>query len=71
MDSILVGTPPVFTTCPEDVVPNGMIDTSDMLFILSQYGCTVNCSADVDGDDAVSIADILAVLSLFGLNCPE
>jgi hypothetical protein len=70
LDSILVGTPPPpFVTCSEDVVPNGMIDISDILLILSQYGCTSECSADVNGDGAVTISDILTLLSMFGENC--
>ena len=71
LDSILVGTPPITTnTCPEDVVVNGIIDISDVLLILSQYGCLVNCQGDVDGDGAVTIVDVLQVLSMFGQNCP-
>jgi len=70
LDSILVGTPPdpVFT-CIEDVVPNGIIDTNDVLLILSQYGCLSGCSTDVNGDGAVTISDVLAVLSVFGQPC--
>lgn len=70
LDSILVGTPPdpVFT-CIEDVVPNGVIDTNDVLLILSQYGCLSGCSTDVNGDGAVTISDVLAVLSVFGQPC--
>ena len=71
LDSILVGTPPITTnTCPEDVVVNGIIDISDVLLILSQYGCLVNCQGDIDGDGAVTIVDVLQVLSMFGVNCP-
>tara|TARA_B110000459_G_scaffold94607_1_gene105686 strand:+ start:196 stop:1686 length:1491 start_codon:yes stop_codon:yes gene_type:complete len=70
LDSILAGTPPPpIVSCPEDVVPNGIIDINDILHILSQYGCMSGCSADVDGDGAVTISDVLAVLSLFGENC--
>ena len=70
LDSILAGTPPpTFVSCPEDVVPNGIIDINDILYILSQYGCMSGCSADVDGDGAVTISDVLAVLALFGENC--
>jgi len=70
LDSILAGTPPPPTaSCPEDVVPNGIIDINDILHLLSQYGCMSACSADVDGDGAVTISDVLAVLALFGENC--
>ena len=70
LDSILVGTPPdpVFY-CLEDVVPNNIIDTSDVLLMLSQYGCLSDCSTDIDGDDSVTISDVLAVLAVFGQPC--
>ena len=70
MDSILVGTPPdpVFY-CLEDVVPNNIIDTSDVLLMLSQYGCLSDCSTDINGDGAVSISDVLALLAVFGQPC--
>ena len=70
LDSILAGTPPPpIASCPEDVVPNGIIDINDILHLLSQYGCNSGCTADVDGDGAVTILDVLAVLALFGQNC--
>jgi hypothetical protein len=55
--------------CIGDVAPNGSIDISDILLILSQYGCLSECEVDVDGDGAVSISDILAVLAVFGETC--
>ena len=69
-DSILAGTPPgPVVTCIEDIVVNGIIDTADILMMLSQYGCENDCSADIDGDDAVSVSDIIALLALFGQPC--
>jgi len=56
--------------CLGDVVPNGSIDISDILLILSQYGCLSSCDTDVTGDGAVTISDVLAVLSVFGEFCP-
>ncbi|PCJ81043.1 MAG: hypothetical protein COA49_07000 [Bacteroidetes bacterium] len=71
IDSILVGTPPITTyTCPEDIVVNGIIDISDVLLILSQYGCIIDCQGDIDGDNIVTISDVLQILSMFGQNCP-
>ncbi len=55
--------------CLGDVATNGSIDISDILLILSQYGCLSECEADVDGDGAVSISDVLAVLAVFGETC--
>ena len=48
---------------------NGSIDISDVLFLLSQYGCLTECEADVDGDGTVSITDVLAILAVFGQTC--
>ena len=52
-----------------DIVLNGSIDISDVLFLLSQYGCLTECEADVDGDGTVSITDVLAILAVFGQTC--
>ncbi len=69
-DSILAGTPPgPIETCNEDIMINGVIDTNDVLMMLSQYGCANNCTADIDGDGTVSISDVLGLLSVFGLPC--
>ena len=69
-DSILAGTPPgPVVTCTEDIAVNGIIDTADILMMLSQYGCENDCSADIDGDDAVSVSDIIALLAVFGQPC--
>ena len=69
-DSILAGTPPIPDfTCVEDIVVNGIIDTSDILMMLSQYGCESGCSADINGDGAVTTSDVLALLAVFGQPC--
>ena len=55
--------------CTGDIVLNGSIDISDVLALLSQYGCLTECTADVDGDGTVSITDVLALLAVFGQTC--
>ena len=42
-----------------------------MLEILGQFGCDINCFADVDADGAVTVSDVLSVLSVFGEPCPN
>jgi hypothetical protein len=45
------------------------VSVEDMLFLLSDFGCVSNCAADVDLDNAVTIADLLQLLSAFGEPC--
>ncbi len=69
-DSILAGTPPDLDfTCVEDIVVNGIIDTNDILMMLSQYGCISGCSADINGDGVVTTTDVLFLLAVFGTPC--
>jgi hypothetical protein len=42
-----------------------------VLEILGQFGCAMNCFADVDADGAVTVSDVLSVLSVFGEPCPN
>ena len=42
---------------------------ADVLALLSEFGCLETCEFDVDGDEAISVADVLIVLSAFGQNC--
>ena len=57
--------------CPADVNNNGAIEVSDVLDVLSEFGCASGCSPnfDLDGDDSITVADILLVLSAFGEIC--
>ena len=56
--------------CPEDINGNGTVEVSDVLLLLSDFGCTADCTgADVDGDGAVSVTDILLLLAAFGDEC--
>ena len=39
--------------------------------VKSLNGCTSNCLADVDGDGAVTVSDLLdGILAAFGQACP-
>ena len=55
--------------CLEDLNGNGSIDVGDVLLILSEFGCDVDCTVDVTGDGFVTVDDVLLVLSLFGEDC--
>ena len=42
----------------------------DVLAVLSEFGCAnTNCLYDIDGDNAVTVNDVLMVLSAFGNPC--
>jgi len=55
--------------CPEDINGDGAVTVSDVLDVLSDFGCLTECASDVDGDGAVSVSDVLTVLSAFGQPC--
>ena len=57
--------------CPEDVTQDGAVTVSDVLAVLSGFGCMLpmECPNDVDSDDAVTVNDVLLVLSAFGADC--
>jgi hypothetical protein len=40
-----------------------------LLLVLADFGCVSGCSSDVDGDSAVSVADLLGLLAVFGAVC--
>ena len=44
-----------------DLTGDGVV-VWNMLYLLSDFGCVTDCNADVDLDDAVTIADLLPLL---------
>ena len=47
-----------------------MVEVSDVLLLLSDFGCNTECSvADINGDGNVSVADVLLLLAAFGEAC--
>jgi len=66
-----VDSPPeVGSTCPEDLVEDGLITVADVLEVLAEYGCMQNCNSDVNADGYVTVSDVLAVIAVFGNTCP-
>ena len=55
--------------CPLDLNGDAVITVSDVLTVLSEFGCDTNCEADITGDGAVTVSDVLALLSGFGTAC--
>lgn len=56
-------------SCPADYNQDFAVTTADLLMLISQYGCTVNCSTDLNGDDAVSVDDLMLFLIAFVTGC--
>ncbi len=55
--------------CPADVDGSGVVDTADLLRLLTSWGaCPAEdpCPADIDGDGRVGVADLLALLQTWG-----
>ena len=57
--------------CPGDWNNDGIISVSDMLLVLSEFGCDEGCNYDMSDDGSVTTSDILQMLALFGSSCPE
>lgn len=55
--------------CAVDLDSDGVVGTSDVMLILSEFGCSANCAFDLDGDTSVGVSDVLALLSQFGETC--
>ena len=59
---------PCAVPCPADADASGVVDVSDILYIVGAWGSSDE-SADVNGDGIVSVSDILEVVSSWG-PCP-
>ena len=68
IDNVVVGSPGN-AGCPEDVDNDGFVTVSDVLSVLSEFGCTVGCLYDLNFDGVVGITDILDILAAFGNEC--
>lgn len=56
-------------TCWGDFNGDGERNITDMLILLSNFGCLQDCIADMNGDDIVSTDDLLLFLGVFGQPC--
>ena len=56
--------------CTGDFDTNGIVDITDLLFFLAEYGCSQDCgSVDIDNNGLVDVGDLLFFLSVFGNPC--
>ena len=56
-------------TCLGDFDQDSFVAVSDLLVLLSEFGCFSNCSGDLNDDDSVSTPDLLLFLGLYGVQC--
>lgn len=52
-----------------EISGDGVVNTTDLLMIVAEYGCTDSCLSDLDGSGTVGVADILTVLGNLGMTC--
>ncbi len=55
--------------CAGDVSDDGVVNTTDLLLVLGNWGDCDGCAADVDGDGTVDTVDLLLLLGAWG-PCP-
>jgi hypothetical protein len=56
--------------CSADLNNDNSITVSDLLLVLSEFGCVISCEGtDVNGDGLTTVSDLLEILSVFGTIC--
>ena len=57
--------------CPEDLDNDGLVNVNDILLLLGEFGCAVDCTFDVNGLNGVDVTDFLLLLGAYGQPCPN
>ncbi len=55
--------------CLGDYDHDGFRTTSDLLTLLSEFGCLSGCTTDLNEDGIINAADVLTLLSVYGTFC--
>jgi len=55
--------------CNEDLNSDGIVSIHDLLYLLSEFGCSSSCEYDVNQDGFVTVDDLLKILGFFGNTC--
>ena len=55
--------------CHEDLNSDGIVSIHDLLYLLSEFGCSSLCEYDVNQDGFVTVDDLLKILGFFGNTC--
>ena len=45
------------------------MNVNDILLLLGEFGCTTDCTFDLNGVPGVDVADFLLLLGAYGLPC--
>ena len=61
--------PAELSECPGDFNGDGLRNTSDLLQMLSNFGCEGGCITSMDSSDDVDIQDLLLWLTVLGSTC--
>lgn len=56
--------------CLGDFNNDGIVNASDLLILLAEFGCSENCLTDLDGDGSITAGDAIFFLTLFNTICP-
>ena len=53
--------------CTADIIQNGMVDFSDLITVIGNWGpCDTDCPADIVADGVVGFTDLILVLNNWG-----
>ncbi|MDG2362786.1 MAG: hypothetical protein P8L80_01640 [Flavobacteriales bacterium] len=55
--------------CNEDLNSDGIVSVQDLLYLLTEFGCSSFCEYDINQDGFVAVDDLLLLLSEFGNIC--
>jgi hypothetical protein len=55
--------------CNEDLNSDGIVSVQDLLYLLTEFGCSSFCEYDINQDGFVAVDDLLLLLSEFGIIC--
>jgi len=56
-------------SCNYDLSGDGVINTADIMLLISNFGCEGNCAGDVDNDLVVGVNDLYYIIGNFELPC--
>lgn len=68
-DGEITGAEISLAECAGDFDQDGLVGSSDLLMLLAAFGCSQDCSLDVDGMPGVVTSDLTTFLTIFGSSC--